>query len=125
MQVITCIIHMFYVSNASIASNASNCLHYLHYFMQVMQVITHIICGIHVICMIQNFEYFELNHNPMRVLRGRLKLSISAMQVMQVFELRGGGFHSRLALRVYASFQISQIFFLYLTMIIIGLGLKR
>ena len=61
MCVITCIIHMFYTSNASnvsiasnaiIASIASNCLLYSHDFMQAMRVITHIIwsiCDIHII----------------------------------------------------------------------------
>ena len=53
-----------------------------------MWVITHIICNIRDIHMIQNFEYFESNNNPMRVMQGRFESSISAMRVMQVFELR-------------------------------------
>ena len=51
--------------------------------MPVMQVITHIICNIHDILIIQIFEYFELNNDPMRVMRGGFKLSISDMRVLE------------------------------------------
>ena len=55
MWVITCIIPMFYVSNAS------NYLHYWDVFMWVMWVITCIIWSISDIRIIWNFEYFESN----------------------------------------------------------------
>ena len=99
-------------NNASIGSNASNYLHYLHVFMWVMQVITHIIWSIHDIHIIWNYEYFELNNNPMRVMRGGFKASIGPMWVMRVFKLRRGG--SPLAMPLNASickyFNISNIY---------------
>ena len=109
MQVITHIICMFYMSNVNIVSNASNYLHYLH---DLMQVSTCIICSIHNIYLIKFFEYFESNNNAMW---GGFKSSISAMQVMRVFESSQG--RPILARLCYASIQISQIFFWYLTML--------
>ena len=48
-----------------------------------MQVITHIICIICNIQMVQIFEYFELNNNnPMRVMQGGSESNTTAMQVM-------------------------------------------
>ena len=128
MWVITGIIHMFYASNwsiASIVSNASNYLQYLHGFMQVMWVITCIICSICDIRMIWIFKYFESNNNLMRIMQVRFESSINAMRVMWVFESRWGG--SCLArpcyasiceyMQVYASIQISLIFFWYSSML--------
>ena len=106
MWVITCIIQMFY------SSNASNYSHYLHDFMWVIIWSIHDIC---IICIIWNFEYFELNNSTMRVMRGGFESSISAVRVMQVFKLRRGSSH--LARHCYASIQISWIFFWYSSML--------
>ena len=83
--------------------------------LRVMPVITRIICNICDICIILIFKYFELNNDPMWVMRDGFKLSISALRVMQVFESRRGGF--RLARPRYASIckylYISNIFLIF------------
>ena len=77
-----------YVSIVSIANNASNYLHYVHDFMQAMQVIPHIICSICDTGMIQIFEYFGSNNNPLGVMQSGFGVSISSMLEMQVLKLR-------------------------------------
>ena len=79
-----------YSNNANNKNTVSNYSHYLHDFMQV---ITSKICIIRNICMIQIFEYLESNNY--------------AMQAMQ-----GGYAMLCKYIRVYASIQISWIFFL-------------
>ena len=124
MWIITCIICIFYASNASIvsnvsiASNVSNYSHYSHVYMRVMQVITCIIWSIHIICNFWNFEYLELNNNPIWLIWGEFEASIGSMQVMQAFN-RGEAASASwgLAMQVYVDIWISRIFFWYSSML--------